>query len=199
MSSALLLYREGLARRVRALQADPSLRRHGPHDVHPLDERSDRSRVRASEACIPDCRQHPDHAWVDRSDHGPRSGHDARLRRLRRQHHVRQHLAPASPEHQAPRVRSDPLPECRGWRDAAAGARGDLDHRLHEPHGHQPRDSRAPSERISWSTWVQSVRIALTAGCPSKSRSLPSTLSARTTCGRRFKRAGSWSLPNAPS
>ncbi len=141
-------WREGL----RALQADPSLRRHGPHDVHPLDERSDRSRVRAQEARIPNCRQHPDHARVDRSDHGPRSGDDAGLRRLRRQHHVRQHLAPASPEHQAAGVRSDRGPECRGWRDAAAGAA-----RATGVLGHQRRDARASSQRISGSAWVQSV------------------------------------------
>ena len=35
----LLLRRQGLARRLRALQADPALRRHGPHDVHPFAER----------------------------------------------------------------------------------------------------------------------------------------------------------------
>ena len=31
---------EGLARGLRALQADPALRRHGPHDVHPFAERA---------------------------------------------------------------------------------------------------------------------------------------------------------------
>ena len=35
----LLLRRQGLARRLRALQADPALRRHGPHHVDPLAER----------------------------------------------------------------------------------------------------------------------------------------------------------------
>ena len=50
-------------------------------------------------------REHADHARVDRADHRSRSGDDARLRRLGRQHHLRQHLAAASAE-----------PEARGLR-----------------------------------------------------------------------------------
>jgi acetaldehyde dehydrogenase (acetylating) len=46
-------------------------------------------------------RQHADHARVDRTHDGPRPGDDARVRRLRRQHHVGQHLAAAPAEHQA--------------------------------------------------------------------------------------------------
>ena len=42
----LLLRRQGLAGRLRALQADPALRRHGPHHVDPLAERAGHSRVR---------------------------------------------------------------------------------------------------------------------------------------------------------
>ena len=40
LSGPLLLRRPRLARGLRALQADPPLRRDGPHDVHPLAERS---------------------------------------------------------------------------------------------------------------------------------------------------------------
>ena len=43
---AFLLRRQGLARGLRALQADPAVRRHGPHDVHPLAERAGHPRVR---------------------------------------------------------------------------------------------------------------------------------------------------------
>ena len=50
-------------------------------------------------------RQHADDARIDRADDRTRSGDDARLRRLRRQHHVRQHLAAAPAEHQAAGVR----------------------------------------------------------------------------------------------
>ena len=50
-------------------------------------------------------RQHADDARVDRADDRPRSGDDARLRRLRRQHHVGQHLAAPPAEHQAAGVR----------------------------------------------------------------------------------------------
>ena len=39
LSRPLLLRRQGLARRLRALQGDPPIRRHGPHDVDPLAER----------------------------------------------------------------------------------------------------------------------------------------------------------------
>ena len=43
---AVVLRRQGLARGLRALQADPALRRHGPHDVDPFAERPGDSRVR---------------------------------------------------------------------------------------------------------------------------------------------------------
>ena len=102
---ALLLRREGLARGLRALQADPAVRRHGPHDVHPLAERPGHPRVRPQEAGLPHRRQLADDARVDRADDRARSGDDARLRRLRRQHHVGQHLAAASAEHQAAGLR----------------------------------------------------------------------------------------------
>ena len=101
----LLLRGQGLARRLRTLQADPAVRRHGPHDVDSLAERPGDSRVRPEEACLPHHREFADHARVDRTDDGPRSGDDARVRRVRRQHYVRQHLAQASPEHQTPRLR----------------------------------------------------------------------------------------------
>ena len=42
---ALVLRRQRLAGRVRALQTDPALRRHGSHDGHPLTERAGHSRV----------------------------------------------------------------------------------------------------------------------------------------------------------
>ena len=102
---AVLLRRQGLARGLRALQADPALRRDGPHDVHPLAERPGHPRVRPQEAGVPHRRQLADDAWVDRADDRPRPGDDARLRRLRRQHHVGQHLAAAPAEHQAARLR----------------------------------------------------------------------------------------------
>ena len=62
-------------------------------------------RVRPEEAGVPHRRQHADDARIDRPDDRPRSGDDARLRRLRRQHHVRQHLAAAPAQHQAARLR----------------------------------------------------------------------------------------------
>ena len=51
-------------------------------------------------------RQHADDPRVDRPDDRARPGDDARLRRLRRQHHVRQHLAAPPAEHQAAGLRS---------------------------------------------------------------------------------------------
>ena len=101
----LLLRRQGLARGLRALQADPALRRDGPHDVHPLAERTGHPRVRPEEAGVPHRRQLADDARVDRADDRARSGDDARMRRLRRQHHVGQHLAAAPAEHQAAGLR----------------------------------------------------------------------------------------------
>ena len=57
LPGALLLRREGLARGLRALQADPAIRRNGSHDVHPLAERPGDSRVRAEKAGVPDRRE----------------------------------------------------------------------------------------------------------------------------------------------
>ena len=96
-------WREGL----RALQGDPALRRHGTHDVDPLAERPDHSRVRPQEAGLPHCGEHTHHAWFRRHDDRAGSGDDARVRRMGRKYHVRQHLAEASVEHQAPGVRAD--------------------------------------------------------------------------------------------
>ena len=110
----LLLRRQRLARGLRALQADPALRRHGPHHVDPLAERRRHPRVRPEQARVPHRREHADHARVDRADHGPRPGDDAGVRRLRRQHHVRQHLAAAPAEHQAAGLRHP-----GGWRSGA--------------------------------------------------------------------------------
>ena len=96
---------ERLARGLRALQADPAIWRHGPHDVDPLPQRRHHSAVRSEETRLPHRRQLADDAWVDRADDRTGSGDDAGLRRLRRKHHVGQHLAAAPAEHQAPRVR----------------------------------------------------------------------------------------------
>ena len=93
VSGPVVLRGEGLARRLRALQGDPAVRRDGPHDVDPLAQRAGDPRVRAAQAGVPHLREHADDARLDRADDRPRSGDDARLRRLRRQHHVRQHLA----------------------------------------------------------------------------------------------------------
>ena len=103
--SPLVVRRRGLARRMRALHSDPPVRRHGAHHVDSLEERRGHPSVRPEEAGVPDLRQHADDSRVNRADDRPRSRDDAGLRRLGRQHHVRQHL-PASPaQHQAPGVR----------------------------------------------------------------------------------------------
>ena len=93
VSRPVVVRRQGLARRLRALHPDPALRRDGPHHVDPLAERGCDPAVRAQEAGIPDLREHADDARVDRADDRARPGHDARLRRTGRKHHLRQHLA----------------------------------------------------------------------------------------------------------
>ena len=64
----LLLCGQRLARRLRALQADPALRRHGAHHVHPLAQRRRHPAVRPQEASLPHRRQFADDARVDRAD-----------------------------------------------------------------------------------------------------------------------------------
>ena len=92
LSGPLVLCSERLARGLRALQADSALRRHGSHDVDPFTERRRDPAVRAEEAGLPNRRQHADDARVDWADDGSGSVDDARVRRLRRQYHVGQHL-----------------------------------------------------------------------------------------------------------
>jgi hypothetical protein len=49
---------------VRALQADPPVRRDGPYDVHPLEKRAGHPGIRPAQTCIPDRRQLADDARV---------------------------------------------------------------------------------------------------------------------------------------
>ena len=91
---------------MRALQGDPALRRHGSHDVDPFAERRRHPRVRTAQAGVSHLRQHADDARIDWFDDGPGSGDDVGMRRLRRQHHLRQYFAEASDQRQARRVRT---------------------------------------------------------------------------------------------
>ena len=93
LSRALLLCCRRLAPGLRTLQGDPSIRRHGPHDVDSLQGRGDHPGIRPQEAGVPHHRQLADDAGVDRADDGPRPGDDAGVRRVRRQHYVGQHFA----------------------------------------------------------------------------------------------------------
>ena len=145
----VVLRRPGLARGLRALQADPAVRRHGPHDVHPFAERAGHPRVRPEEAGVPHRRQYADDARVDRADDRARSGDDAGLRRLRRQHHVRQHLAAAPAEHQAAGVRDHAGRQPVRGRVAAmqrrrAGRRPCADRLPSAPRGPRRRPASAP-------------------------------------------------------
>ena len=97
--------------------------------IHSRNDAGD-PRVRPAQAGVPHLREHADHARLDRPHDGTRSGDDARLRRVRRQHHVRQHLAAAPAEHQAAGLRAPAAyanrrpPRGRDARrpDSAAGA-----------------------------------------------------------------------------
>ncbi len=123
LPGALLLRREGLARGLRTVQADPALRRDGPYDGHPLAQRADHSRVRPEEAGVPHLREHPDDPRLDRPHDRPGTGDDAGLRRLRRQHHLRQHHAAPPAERQAAGLRAEAGPDVApaGERDRAGG------------------------------------------------------------------------------
>ncbi len=121
VSGAVVVRRAGLARGLRALQGNSALRRHGPHDVGPLAQRSDHSRVRPQEAGLPHRRQHADDAWVGGHDDRAGSRDDAGMRRMGRQHHLRQHLAEAPAEHQAAGVR-----DAAGQGQRRVGRQGDV-------------------------------------------------------------------------
>ncbi len=95
----------GLARRLRTVQRDPAIRRHGAYHVDPLPQRPDHPGVRAQEAGLSHRRQYADDPWIGWHDDRAGSRHDAGMRRVGWQHHLGQHLAEASVEHQAARVR----------------------------------------------------------------------------------------------
>ena len=87
----------------------------------------------------------PDDARLDRLHHGPRSGDDARLRRLGRQHHVRQHLAAAPHQREAARLRDAPGPAGRGDSRATRGGPA----QLADPGRRFPRLARVPCRRAN--------------------------------------------------
>ena len=74
--------------------------------IHSQERRGDPA-VRTEEAGVSDCREFANHAWFDRTDNRARPGDDPGVRRIRRKHHLRQHLAASPAEHQEARVRSD--------------------------------------------------------------------------------------------
>ena len=102
---SLLVRRQRLAAGMRTLYRDSALRRHGAHDVDPLQQRRGGSPVRTEETGVPHLRQHPDDAWVNRADNRAGSCHDAGVWRLGRQHHVRQHNPASSAQRETARVR----------------------------------------------------------------------------------------------
>ena len=107
---------------MRTVHPDPAIRRHGSHDVDSLEERRRDPAVRAEEAGVSHLREHADDSWVNRADDRTGSRDDAWLRGLGRQYHLRQHLAPASSEHQAARVRSPARPAGSNPRVETVGA-----------------------------------------------------------------------------
>src|SRR6185503_12630477 len=59
LPGAVLLRRQRLARRLRALQGDSAIWRDGAHNVDSFEERRRDPAIRPEEARIPDCREHP--------------------------------------------------------------------------------------------------------------------------------------------
>ena len=158
-------------------------------------ERAGHSRVRAQEAGVSHRRQHADHARVDWPYDRPRPGHDARMRRIRRQHHVRQHLAAAPAEHQTAGVRG----VARRARHLAAG-----DGCAAQPAG-VTAEALAGGSMRSWEP-AGSDRVPATpsgrrppAWRPRRPTRLPCNSSVKKTSGSRFRRAGNSSSPNARS
>ncbi len=143
-----------------------------------------------------------DDARIDRPDDGAGSGDDARVRRLRRQHHVRQHLAPASAEHQASRVRNLSGRQSIRTRSWSRGRHVEQPPRRACPTGGTRGHPRGRADRrrsISSSALAASNPARATADSSAcrRSRSASirwqsrSTSSARKTCGSRSRRAGS--------
>ncbi len=192
----LLVRRQGLAGGLRALHPDPALRRHGAHHVDPLEERGRHPAVRPEEAGVPHLRQHADDARLDRPDDRPRPGDDARLRRLGRQHHVRQHLAAAPAEHQAAGVRGPAgrdRPAGRGPAEASATSETGAGRRPKRPAA-LPKAPGAPGRRAasrprrwppgSTSSW----RRGATSASPESAAPAPGSLRAATPAARSVRR-----------
>ena len=176
--------------------------------------------VRPQEAGLPHRREHADDARIDRADDRARSGDDAGLRRLRRQHHVRQHLSAAPAEHQAAGLRSP------ARRDARQAARRRCPAEAYQPgraaatrstSSQRPavsgRRARRSGPRVMAATTGSCARrqLAAEAACDPRraaarrqlhgserpaeprSRARRSISSARRTCGWRSSRDGNWS------
>ena len=94
------------------------------HDGHPFRKPGCDSPIRVAQARVPDLCQHADHSRIHRPDNGTRSGDDARVRRVGRQHHLGQHLAASSPEHQAAGVECGPRHRQRQWPRGQAPSSG---------------------------------------------------------------------------
>ncbi len=100
----------------------------------------------------PHRRQFADDARVDRPLDRARTGDDARLRRLRRQHHVGQHHAEAPAEHQAPGLRGDASVERPSGRACSFGSPGLAEGACSRPRrlrGSPPDRSRGGSTSFS--------------------------------------------------
>ena len=157
---------------------------------------------------------------LDRADDRARAGDDPRLRRLRRQHHVGQHLAATPAEHQAAGVRGDSSLEraadragtgtrvaaCRRRRQPRAPtgiAAGPLARRIDEflasrgyvAPGASPAD---PVKGENAAPPAAPAEAKAAAPPPRRSRS-PWILSARTTFGRRYARVASSSSESGRS
>ena len=113
-----------------------------------------------------------DDARVDRADDRARSVDDARVRRLRRQHHVRQHLAAAPAEHQAARLRNHPGCLCRATSSRRPSARRRCQ---------RPRRRRRAAAGLRPEPLARRIDIPRVAGIRAARLSNPSPLAATGT------------------
>ena len=167
-------------------------------------ERAGDPGVRPEEARVSHLRQHTDHPRVDRPDDGAGSGDDAGMRRVRRQHHLRQHHAASPAQHQAAGVRSAagecvdavasrspgcsrrrpwPLPRAPQRTPAGAGQRR-VAVAPHRPIPAVPRDRRHPRRPM------RTCRRARAPSAPGTRARRPRSSCAKTTCASRPARTG---------
>ena len=100
----------------------------------------------SEKASFSDLRKYADDTRINWPDDGSGSRDDARLRRMGRQHYIRQHFSASLAEHQAPRVRSPSRSEGSDFTGSATLSQGRFGQQWRRPARRAPAEAANASE-----------------------------------------------------